>query len=334
MASLPTAASGPPPAQPGALATQSRDSSAPGTGSGSGPRLSGPADVPAPVARPLARALADPAARAPLPLGVRARLAPLLGQDVTGVHVIQNAQASEATAAAAADALAVGNAVLLGPGQDLASPRALGLLAHELTHVLRTRDPGFVPAVMRAGPQGRGQAARLDEEALAERVEGRVRGHLAQRPAGGLGPEVGAVPLPAHQRSPGPSASPAPSTGGWGGLPAPWEPMPYWDTPAPGAAPGSPKASFPAAPAPASPPVAPAPGASAPAVRAASRTRSVDSPGQAASAPAADPARTQGLPVGNDQHRAGRTAPDLDRLAQQVYGLLKRRLSAEVRRDP
>ncbi|WP_345468275.1 eCIS core domain-containing protein [Deinococcus carri] len=295
----------------------------------------------APMPRPVARALADPTARAPLPLEVRSRLAPLLGQDVPGVHVIQNAHATEATAAAAADALAVGDTVLLSPGQDLASPRGLGLLAHELTHVLRTRDPSFVPRVVQAEPQGRGRAARLDEETLAERVEGQVRQHFAPpRPA----------PRPSGMAAPSPTSAappsvppPRPAGGSWGGLPAPWEPMPYWEAsaaPAPASpALGSPAFSPPAAPRPApsggpgvGPSAAPA-AAGAPAVRAASVTRSVDPPSQPASAPAADSARTQGLPVGNDQQRASRAAPDLDRLAQQVYGLLKRRLSAEVRRD-
>lgn len=184
----------------------------------------------APMPRPVARALADPTARAPLPLEVRSRLAPLLGQDVPGVHVIQNAHATEATAAAAADALAVGDTVLLSPGQDLASPRGLGLLAHELTHVLRSRDPSFVPRVVQAEPQGRGQAARLDEETLAERVEGQVRQHFAP-PRTAPWPSGMAAPSPTSAAPPS-VPPPRPAGGSWGGLPAPWEPMPYWEAPA------------------------------------------------------------------------------------------------------
>ncbi|WP_420595526.1 eCIS core domain-containing protein [Deinococcus sp.] len=273
----------------------------------------------------LEQALASPQAREPLPLSVRSRLTPLLGQDPGEVHLIRNAHATAATAAAAADALTVGDAVLLSPGQDLASPRGLGLLAHELTHVLRGRDPGFVPALVRRVP-GRPEvlaAARLDEEQLAEHVEGQVQSEMTR---GAALPGRGIPTAPAVAATPSP----------WGGLPAPWEKLPFWEAPSPDAQtaaawPTAPQAQTPlqsAAPRPRSA-AAPARLSSAPAAsaapqaQAASTSRSVDS----------SPPEMRGPAVATDHRKTNRKAPDLDRLAQQVYSLIKRRLSTEVRRD-
>ncbi|WP_407571453.1 DUF4157 domain-containing protein [Deinococcus altitudinis] len=301
----------------------------------------------------------------PLPLSVRARLAPVMGRELGAVRLLQNAEASAATTAAAADALAYGDKVLLSPGQDLASPRGLGLLAHELTHVLRGRDPGYVPSVARQpAPYAPGsapaaarpgtprpstprpvQAARLDEEGLAEYVEAQVRRQVQATPQQAVAAPTGSL---------SPAASPA-FTGEspWGGLPAPWEPMPFWDTPvgndrASEAAPYSPSGSSPGHAAsapmrasasqgnaaqsrdsltPGGPPGAPQRSSSAPVAQAASSTRSIDS-----GAPAPAPS-SLGAAVGSDRHKSGRQAPDLDRLAQQVYGLIKRRLATETRRD-
>ncbi len=263
------------------------------------------------------RALAQPEAREPLPLQARARLAPLLGADVSGVHVVRDARAAEAVAEVGADALAVGDTVLLGAGQDLSSPQSLALLAHELTHVLRERQPGFVPASVRRQTR----SARLDEETLAERVEGQVRQRLqAARPA----------------ESPRPTAGAAPSPSEWNGLPAPWDPMPHWEAPATNEAPrqAAPRAAA-AAPAPlASAPAAPAAAAPfASGARAASSARSVassDSGSDSAGAGGSEVA--QGPAVGFDHRKTNRNAPDLDRLAVQIYAILKRRLSDEMRR--
>lgn len=284
-----------------------------------------------PAAQKLERALADPSAREPLPLGARAQLAPLLGQDLPNVQLVRGALAAEATSAAAADALAVGNTVLLSPGQDLSSPRSLALLAHELTHVLRARDPGFVPAIARLAAGGGAQpaptqtgvrAAHLDEEALAEQVEGQVRAQMERRPAAG-------TPTPARQRPPGGAAGGRPAPDAWGGLPAPWEPLPHWDAPA---SPAAPARSAPT-PTPAAAPAASAPASGgAPVARAASSTRSVDGGASSSGGSAAELAQAKGPSVGNDQNKSNRNSPDLDRLAQQVYALLKRRLSTEVRR--
>ncbi|WP_456832833.1 eCIS core domain-containing protein [Deinococcus sp. UYEF24] len=299
----------------------------------------------------------------PLPLSVRARLAPVMGRELGAVRLLQNAEAAAATTAAAADALAYGDKVLLSPGQDLASPRGLGLLAHELTHVLRGRDPGYVPpvarqpalsapvtpapgqlasarpTVVRPGTVRPVQAARLDEEGLAEYVEAQVRHRVQAAPQ-----QAGEAPRGLVSPTAAPTAESP-----WGSLPAPWEPMPFWDTPvgdergngaAPFAASDSGSGHAASSPMQASasqgsagqtgsslPLGGPQRGTAAPVAQAASSTRSVDS-----STPTPAPS-SLGAAVGSDRNKSGRQAPDLDRLAQQVYGLIKRRLATETRRD-
>lgn len=287
------------------------------------------------AAQATGRALARPEAREPLPLGAQAVLSRALGADVGHVRLIRDAHAAAATAQAAADALAVGDAVLLSPGQDLASPRGLGLLAHELTHILRDRDPSFVPAVLRAAPSAGPVApaqplptapggSPADEETLAEQVEARVGAQSAGQAAGQPGQAAQGVQSPA--RAP---AAPTP----WGDLPAPWEPLPFWDD-----APATPARSGPPRPAPVarssvpagSPAAAPAAGPGS-VVRAASTSRSPAAP-VAAPAPVGGPDPAPRGPDTGSSRRQTR-APDLDRLAEQVYAVLKRRLATEVRRD-
>ncbi len=303
--------------------------------------------LPSPLSRQeqtLQAALADPAARESLPLSVRARLAPLLGRGLGETQLLRTAAAAAATSAAAADALAVGDTVLLSPGQDLSSPRGLGLLAHELTHVLRQRDPGFVPAVVRGARAGvagsnTGQtrsdlagglpSAAPDEEGLAEQVEGLVREQFERR--GRQQAAGGGFTAPA-------ASAPSAEKQSWGGLPAPWEAMPFWDAPetppTPSAGPPRPTVSARTRPGtgsagsrgPAGQNSSAGTGA-VPLAQAASTTRSV--PGSGSSEEAAKPA----LPaVGSDKNKA-RNTPDLDRLAQQVYSLIKGRLHTEIRRD-
>jgi len=273
----------------------------------------------------LARALRNDMAREELPFTVRARLAPLLGADVTDVHLYRGADAAEVTTRLGAEALAVGNAVLLSPGQDLNAPRTLGLLAHELTHVARQRDPSFIPAVVRADHAGRA----TDEERLAAQVEGRVRVQLTPS----ANSDAASTSRNPAASAAGPSARPAKP---WqDGLPAPWEPLPYWDAPAPGTSPAArpvvalpavPASTSSAAPAAAGLPIVAAPAVpSAPIVQAASVDRSVPPPNEA------PPARNEDKPVGVRKEAAQRS-PDLDALARQVYDRLKRRLHAEVRR--
>jgi hypothetical protein len=101
--------------------------------------------------------------------------------------------------------------------------------------------------------------------------------------------------------------------GHWGGLPAPWEPLPGWLT-SPASAPPMPAnvTPLPVA-APALTPVAPMP-------QLAEQGRESDGD-RAFSEPAPAPPR--------DAQAAAE--PDLDALARQVYALLKRRLALERR---
>lgn len=111
--------------------------------------------------------------------------------------------------------------------------------------------------------------------------------------------------LRAARAAPALHAAPRPEP--WGELPAPWEPLPDWLT-APRAAEG-PLSLAPPAPRPAIA-ASPPPPAPAPALAATDR-------------PAAEPALAAEAP---------QPAPDLDELARQVYGRLKRRLLLERRR--
>ncbi len=293
-----------------------------------------------------------------LPEGVRARLAPLLGADVAGVRLLRGPEAAEATAAAAAEALAVGDAVLLAPGHDLNSPRTLGVLAHELTHVVRTRDPDFVPVVARSHrtrSAGRPADTRPEsEEALAQQVEGRVRAYFKAAALGNKRPDAAqpytAQPYAARSdaaQSDAVRRAPEAPDKAWGGLPAPWDPLPFWDTASPtptrGAAtpPGTSRPADQHAVMSAPTTFVPTMSAAASAspllgVQAAGLERTVtDEPvssgasnTNATSGPSAKPTLK---PNGVDA-RANEAGPDLDQLAQQVYGLLKRRLATELRR--
>ena len=80
---------------------------------------------------------------APVDGGVAAKVGAHLGADVSGVRVHHDAMAQEATAAIGARAFAHGSDVFLGARE---TPTDLGLMAHELTHVVQqggagTREP-------------------------------------------------------------------------------------------------------------------------------------------------------------------------------------------------
>jgi hypothetical protein len=147
-----------------------------------------------------------------------------------------------------------------------------------------------------------------DEEALAIKVESRVRGRSGVVP-GPLGPQEN------PQSAPGTCAVPAAE---WGGLPAPWEPMPEWVA---GYAPQQvqlTRAEAPAAPAAAS---ASSGNGNPVAVMRGEQGRFIDDP------PAPDPQSS------HDADSRKRPSPDLDSLARQVYAVMKRRLAAERRRE-
>ncbi|HEX2513832.1 MAG TPA: hypothetical protein VH257_03945, partial [Chloroflexota bacterium] len=269
-------------------------------------------------------------------------------------------------------------------GQAPDSPETLGLLAHELTHVARRRDPLFVPPLLRPAEQAPASASEPppaapesqaapappgtggDDEALAGRVESRVR-QVARAALvageGALSAPTPALPFPAPTPAPSsPAPTPAPPspasavspTGAlpqvgavlpaapipppswgagadghpWGGLPAPWEPLPGWLVSAPAAAPPA----TPATPAGAAPagdgPASAAPAGVAVAIDAAPLQRALEDQ------PASSEEATSPAPGGPAEAPAppGQPQPDLDALARQVYTVLKRRLAAERRR--
>lgn len=267
----------------------------------------------------------------PLPETARRFLRPLVGIDPASAPLSRDARATEVTAAYRADAVTDGNVTLLAAGNDDESPETLGLIAHELTHVARRRDPQFIPPIARAadrdgapfaGATSTAGATVLleDDEAVARRVERRVvRAARAYRAAEGgtprlradVGDRAGAVDNPGDGFAPEPPrAAHIREPDEWNGLPAPWEPLPDWmDTPAPVAATettigGAAMAGL------ALPPVAPI-----------AQRAGEERPTEGESATPSPAPRGPHPPV----------EADLDALARQVYGILKRRLALERR---
>ena len=260
--------------------------------------------------------------------GARRFLRPLIGVDPAGVAIFQGARSEQMTAALHADAITTPGAIALGSAYDGETPRGLGLLAHELTHIVRQEAPRFIPPVartLRGGP-----AADADEEATATRVEALVVGVAAGRrddhrvASGERSPT--SPPRTEDTTRAGAVEQEAPSFDGWGGLPAPWEPLPAWMPPSGSSVPATRDANPRPAAAVSAPesfttPASNAPAAPAPIQRADAARVLADEPASAASAPL--PREEPPKPV----------PPDLDALARQVYAVLKRRLEVEVRRE-
>jgi hypothetical protein len=260
-------------------------------------------------------------------------LKPIVGIDPASVTIVKGPAVDEIHSAHRTDALAIGDDTVLVKSDFTGElPRDLGLLAHELTHIARERRPRFIPPAARSRT---GMAPEPSEEAVARRVEGRAialaNDSAAQRAVGNRGyhdasqqaqaetidviPVVGA-PMPLATRP----------TGEWGGLPAPWEPLPAWlsepETTGHTSIQAHRSVEVPALPiASSSAPMTVASSAPAiqPAVHAADAARVIDAP----AAPGA-PAAGEGQPP---------VAPDIDQLARQVYAALKRRLEADARRE-
>ena len=267
-------------------------------------------------------------------------LQPLVGIDPAEVRVFRGPVAGQVTAAYQADALASGNTVALAAEYGEDTPATLGVLAHELTHIARQRDSRFVPPLVRR----ESISGAADEESLAQSVEQQVRRiargqaeanwrAVAPLAAASSSAVHGSMPIDApaqpHPAKRGATIDGAPKGApdtqliahgaDWGGLPAPWEPLPEWlDAPKqaemPAPAVPQPKRSAPPALMAATRNMSPG----APPVQLAETGRMLDAP-PAQSAPAAGPAQ--------------QPAPDLDALARQVYAVLKQRLAAERRRS-
>lgn len=308
------------------------------------PGASGTAGMPTTVET--SKAAKTVQARPAEPLSARTRrfLRPLVGIDPDSARVHRDAQAARLADAYHADAVTQGNNVELAAeyAGAMETPETLGLLAHELTHVARLREPGFVPPIAQTQtqtqpasvPQHRPPTSAppitTDEEALALHVERQVRQtaetgtmYIVGPPlAGGLGAAGGLGHE--HDR--------------WGGLPAPWEPLPGWLT-----TPTVPSASTTMEPNALPVPVsAPATGTGAPVgqgmassndnshqanghggaeVQRAGKERAVGEYAALAASVSASPTQEMRAPE-----------PDLDELARQVYSILRNRLEVERRR--
>jgi hypothetical protein len=280
--------------------------------------------------------------------------------------------AANAVAAQDAAAFTFGNAVVMGTGASAESPETLGLLAHELTHVARSRRPQFIPPIVNDLPERRtetdglprGEGPMASEESLARQVEERVRGAAQRRLEPSALVIVGSPPEPAQAALAGGSperltalepaapelagtdgwapaksaASAIPSVGrraaareesppmgapvggesNWGGLPAPWEPLPDWLAP-----PGRDAVSH-----------APSDGGWA-------EPAGLDGPAFLSQVVAIPGSTTQRAETGRQLVPEAPAAaapegrqpePDLDALARQVYSILRRRLAVEQRR--
>jgi hypothetical protein len=270
-----------------------------------------------------AQARTDPA---PLSQGTRRFLRPLLGIDPANVPVYRDTIAGRLADAYQADAITVGERVEVAEGHPDDTPETLGLLAHEFTHVARQHEPRFVPPVARPLPD---QASSMREEALAQRVEGRVwraaQARVDQVVPSMLEP-VDMADASTEMEAQSVSASRA-QPDAWGGLPAPWEPLPGWlvelDAQSTN---GGQAAAVAIQPVPASLATGAGEvyeGSATSAVQRAGRERSV---GEEEEQPDASLPRPPVTAVQAPE-------PDLDELARQVYTLLKRRLSVEYRRE-
>lgn len=244
----------------------------------------------------------------PLREGIRRFLRPYVGVDPADARVHSDTGAQQLAHAFAADALTIGNDIFLGAGEAGDTPLALGLLAHELTHVAGGRQPRFVPPLAPTAPPA-------DEEERAEQVEAYVGSAARER----LSPPPPEAMRPVDEAAWNPPSIEAPSAQAdrarWHGLPAPWEPLPVFTTAAAPVLP-APEASIPAQPAPALGTVSTP---DAPIVARAAADRSP--PSSAARRDSPTPAAAKPAP------------PDLDALARQVYAILKQRLATEQRRQ-
>ena len=267
-----------------------------------------------------------------LPESTRRFLKPLVGFDARDIPVYQGPAISRVLAETGADAMAVADAapveesILLGSGESIRHPEQVGLIAHELTHLGHHRERGFVPPVARAGPASEVLAQPpADEESLAIEVEARVSAAAQQ---GKLESNVEAENdrndadelnhQSGHEVHGRAASRKAGGTKNWGGLPAPWEPMPSWMREGPDLA----SQSFVAAQqgdsvaaqtdAAAAPPMS---------VAAAEISRTV-------------PERQQGhTPNEKNESEGNPVAPDLDSLARKVYAIMRRRLASDRRRE-
>jgi hypothetical protein len=252
-------------------------------------------------------------------------LRPLVGIDPNTVPIYSGPAAEQITSSQHADGISVDGAIALRPSQVGETPEQLGLLAHEMTHVARQREPHFVPPIVKALKQsGPSSPKEFHEETLARRVEAHVAdaaaGRTMKSPSGVSAnlphqhvTATSSGPSPKDKRGLNPVASEAEQETTWGGLPTPWEPLPHWVT------------TSLSSPEPVSvrnvsgAPSAPSTSEVASTLQRAEEGRSLDRPAASGPSGSAEDSKT--------------VAPDLDVLAKQVYAVLKRRLDVERRRQ-
>jgi uncharacterized protein DUF4157 len=287
-----------------------------------------PTSLPVAKARPVT---ADPSSQPTrVSESTRRVLRPLVGIDPATVRIHRDDAVDRVLTSHHADALAIGDDVAIASGVNESTPEGLGVIAHELLHVARRREPRFVPPVLQGSPGERspaapfGSARRLsaadsaDEERDAVAVESRVRSQ-ARRAATSVGTSGDTEPVASHVATKvpdEPEAAPRSSVDPWGGLPAPWEPLPDLGSATPLAGPSSPVAGF-----------APTNGmntevaspSSKSGVRFAEQSRQV-------------PDESHAAPRDGGGGKGAAPEPNIDALARQVYDVLRRRLAAERRR--
>ncbi len=243
----------------------------------------------------------------------RTFLAPLIGFDPNQARVFVGPRASEFTSSLNADGATVATDVYLNNGFDEQSAEGLGLLAHELTHVGQNLQPDFVPPMLQ-NTNNQQDFTGESFETQARAVEARVTNTASMFVPG--------IPLEAASARQTSTAPTAPSnatrnTDAWNGLPAPWEAMPNLNTNT---------SDFVTVIAPSSV------GSSSTSTGLTSVADSSSSAVQLAESdrPSDNPDNQPPGAAGGQPHPP---AQDMDLLAQQVYDILKRRLSSERRRE-
>ncbi len=280
---------------------------------------------------------AQPASE-PLSQRTKQFLQPLLGVDPSNIRIHRDAIAERLTDAYQADAVAVGDDVELAAGHTDDIPETLGLLAHEFTHVVRQREPHFIPPIAHStstSPSRASWPSSTDDEKLAQQVESRVK-RAAQNQVDQV-TSIATEQIAHSSKVTSPAQVTRPTRDAWGGLPAPWEPLPDWLVTAPAMAESSTPAHVVT-----SQPLSDVYGVGGnpviqlnahqgdegvmagdtsgnSGVQRAGKERSLD--GEEEQTETSQPAATR-VPE-----------PNMDELARQVYTLLKRRLDAERRRE-
>jgi hypothetical protein len=319
------------------------------------------------VATPARRVESAAAAPESTPLtdSTRRFLRPLVGVDPNTVRVYRGVDGGQLASRRHADALTIGDDVVLPPTHAEREPETLGLVAHELTHVARRRDPTFVPPMLqgaasasgaarrpiRGGESSQGASAGAPEESMALAVESGVRTAAKAATGGASSPLLGAHAVEPPVASMGddtPKRVYPPRDRRWGTLPAPWEPIPELQDLVSPAPTGSRETALAVAAS-----ATTLSGRSAQDSGFESETHRRTGPTNAREGAAPVGAGHDAAPAGEVWHAdTGRTiepapesaatthaAPggekpkaDIDGLAQQVYAILKRRLAAEQRR--